>query len=98
MPTESSMPVLPEFAESSFDVFMQNLTDASEDDGKTPLNVQVMSEEGDLAIDWDQDDPKMEFMTLLSEKAISLFLSEMIRRSYEKIDDFSAEITTKEDV
>ena len=91
------MPVLPDFAESSFDVFMQNLQDATDDDGQTPLLVDVVSEEGDLAVNWNQDDPKMRFMTLLSETAISLFISEMIRRAYEKTDDFTVETTTTED-
>ena len=96
MPTDTEMPTLPEFAQENFDVFVTALQGAGDDDNKTPLNIQVVSEDGDLAIDWDQDDPAMEFMTLYSEKAISIFVSELIRRAYENLDDFSVE-TTKEE-
>jgi hypothetical protein len=90
------MPILPEYATPIFDAFLKQLSAATGDDGKTPLVVDVVDDEGAISIGWDDQDPRMEYMTLLSEKAVSLFITEMMRRAYEQVDDMSMETTTEE--
>jgi hypothetical protein len=98
MPTDTEMDAMPPFAQDHFEKFIDSLEAASNEEGDTPITIDLVGEEGDIAINWNQDDPKMEFMSLYSERAITLFVSELIRRASESVDDYSVEVTPEENV
>lgn len=93
----ANLPVLPEYAQPFFDLFVSSLN-AAANGQDSPITLHPDPDDpAEMTLDWDETNPEMAFMRLFSNQALSLFITETLVLGLKNQDDYSLELTKEDD-